>query len=110
MSMVKITEKAAEEIKKILKEENKEGVGIRIFLAGFSCAGAQYGLAIEENPTENDESFEENGVRVYIDKQLGDVFKDAVLDYKVTEYGEGFIIENANIPESACGSSCSGCG
>jgi len=109
--MVTITPTAAKELKKVIKEEGKANAGVRVYLAGFSCSGAQYGLALEEGKGENDSVFESGGVKIFIDKAMEDIFKEAVIDYQNSEFGEGFVIQNVNLPnQGGCGGSCSGCG
>jgi iron-sulfur cluster assembly accessory protein len=106
--MVTITDRAAAEIKNILKKENKPGYGIRIFIAGASCSGPQYGMMLEEKPGEGDKIIESNGVKIIIDKKLELYLDGSEIDYVETPYGSGFSITNSNVGAS-CGSGCSSC-
>jgi iron-sulfur cluster insertion protein len=104
--VVTITERAAIEIKNILKQENKQGYGLRIFIAGAGCNGPQYGLALDEKPGERDRVFESNGVKIFFDERLVGYLEDSELDYVETPYGKGFIVHN---PNASCNSECSSC-
>lgn len=103
--MVTITDKAAEEFKNILKQENKEGHGIRIIMAGFGCHGPSYGLAFDKEPREGDEVLKLNGVKIFLDKNVNEALDGSTIDYITTAQGSGFTINN---PNAATG--CSSCG
>lgn len=105
--MVSVTKKAAQELKNVLKQENKENCAVRIFVAGFGCSGPQYGITLAEEPEKGDEVSESNGVKVFLDKDMGSFLKNAELDYIETEHGAGFVINNAS---AANGGGCNTCG
>jgi iron-sulfur cluster assembly accessory protein len=106
--MVKVTKKAAEEIKNILEKENKLGYGLRIFIAGASCGGPHYGLALEEKPGEGDKVIESNDVKIFLDEKTAYYLEDVELDYIETPEGSWFSLSNPNV-DSACGSGCNSC-
>ena len=66
--MLKISDIAAEKAKEILKAEGKEGWGLRVFIHGSGCCGPSYGMDLDENPAEGDETVEKNGLKVFVDK------------------------------------------
>jgi len=102
-----ISSKAAEKAKLILKNEGKEGWGLRIFSAeGYFSPS--FGLDIDENPQEGDEVLEKDGLKVFMDKQTFDLLSEIELDYYEDEEQEGFILKG---PMPSCGPSCGGsCG
>ncbi|GAB5046589.1 HesB/IscA family protein [Thermodesulfovibrio sp. TK110] len=105
--MFSISEKAAEKAKAILKQEGKEGWGLRIFSAEGYCSPS-FGLDIDENPQEGDEVVEKDGLRVFMDKQTFDLLSELELDYYEDEEQEGFILKG---PMPSCGPGCGGsCG
>lgn len=106
--MVSVTEKAAAELRNILEKEKKQGCGLRIFMAGFSCHGPQYGLTLEENPESEDRVLESKGVKVFLDKNMDSLLSNAEIDYIKTEQGSGFVINNPNAHAGSCGP-CGGC-
>ena len=110
--MVKITQLAAQKIKEVLKEQNKENALLRLYLVGTGCSGPSFGMALEEIKTEDDIIDEEYGVSVVIDIKLSNYLEGATVDYVETNLGGGFEIRRAN-PDSggACGDGCcGGCG
>jgi len=106
--MVTVTEKAAEEIGKVLKTEDKEGHGIKIFIAGMGCSGPSYNMALAEEPEEGEKTIEANGVKLFVDEQVEAALEGQQIDYIESEYGSGFTIYNPDQP-AACGSGCSSC-
>jgi iron-sulfur cluster assembly accessory protein len=103
---------AAEKLQTLLAEKKLDGYGLRVFVSGSGCSGAQYGLAFENKTEEGDFVFESNGVRVFLDNVSAPFLNGASVDYVKGAMGEGFRVENPNAAESGCSCSggCSGCG
>lgn len=101
-----ITSKAAEKLREVLKENNKEGSGLRVEIVPGGCSGFQYGLELDDNTTDLDLIFEEKGVKIIVNKENMQFLKGAKLDYVDSLQGAGFKISNPNVKS---GSSC-GCG
>ncbi len=60
-------------------------------------------MALDE-PQENDEHFEKDGIKFVIDKELLEDVKPVKVDYLDTEKGSGFYISSG----MACGAGCCG--
>lgn len=101
-----VTSKAAEKLKEVLKENSKEGSGLRVEIVPGGCSGFQYGLELDNNTTDLDLVVEEKGVKIIITKENMNFLKGAKLDYVDSLQGGGFKISNPNIKS---GSGC-GCG
>jgi len=115
--MVTLTERAAGEVTGLLEQQGKEDHGLRIWVAGGGCSGFEYGMALDNEPAEDDLSFESNGVRVLVDPQSHPFLDGAEIDFVETVMGGGFRVNNPNAPAGCCGSDsdgcssgCSGCG
>ena len=106
--MFTITDKAAKMAKTFLMEEGKEGWGLRVFQSGESCCGPAFGLDIQENPAEGDEVLDNNGLRVFVDKDCGESLAEMQLDYIEDGERAGFILSGGQAP--SCGSGGSECG
>ena len=63
-----ITNKAAQKLIEVLKENNKEGSGLRVEIVPGGCSGFQYGLELDDNTTDLDLIIEEKGVKIIISK------------------------------------------
>ena len=101
-----VTNKAAEKLIEVLKENNKAGSGLRVELVPGGCSGFQYGLELDDNTTDLDLVLEDKGVKIIVSKENMQFLKGAKLDYVDSLQGGGFKISNPNVKS---GSSC-GCG
>ena len=97
-----ITSKAAEKLIEVLKENNKEGSGLRVEVVPGGCSGFQYGLELDDKTTDLDITIEEKGVKIIISKENLQFLKGARLDYVDSLQGAGFKISNPNV-HSSCG-------
>ncbi len=108
--MINVTEAAAEKITELLTEENRVGAGLRVFVQGGGCSGFQYGLMIDEGEGDpaSDQTFEVNGVRLFVDPISLRYLKGAEVDFVDNSMGGGFTIKNPNAKSTCgCGSSFS---
>ena len=104
--LINVTEAAASKIKDLLAEENKTDSGLRVFVQGGGCSGFQYGLMIEESGGVGDQTFESNGIKLYVDPVSLSYLKGAEVDFVDTITGGGFTIKNPNATSTCgCGSS-----
>ena len=62
----------------------------------------QYGMSLEEEAMEGDETIEANGVKVVVDPRSIGYLDGATIDYVDSLMGGGFKIENPNA-KSSCG-------
>lgn len=105
-TLITVTEPAASKIKDLLAEESKADSGLRVFVQGGGCSGFQYGLMIEENGGVGDQTFESNGIKLYVDPVSLSYLKGAEVDFVDTITGGGFTIKNPNATSTCgCGSS-----
>jgi iron-sulfur cluster insertion protein len=105
--MVTITPVAEQKIKELMKEE-KDAVGLRIYVRGGGCHGYQYGMAFEEKTSDDDTVIEQGGVKVIMDSQSAPLLQGAQVDYVDSLQGSGFSIKNPQAKTTCgCGSSFS---
>ena len=106
-TLINVTESAASKIKDLLAEENKAESGLRVFVQGGGCSGFQYGLMIEESGGGvGDQTFESNGIKLFVDPVSLSYLKGAEVDFVDTITGGGFTIKNPNATSTCgCGSS-----
>lgn len=105
--VLEITPKAAGEIKRI-KVENRvpETFGLRVGIKGGGCSGMSYVLAFDEKPKEGDETFELQGVTVFVDKKSLMYLSGTQLDFTDGLNGSGFVFNNPHAKKTCgCGSS-----
>ncbi len=97
-----VTNKAAQKLKEVLRENNKEGSGLRVELVPGGCSGFQYGLELDDSTTDLDLVIEEKDVKIIISRENLQFLKGAKLDYVDSLQGGGFKISNPNV-KSGCG-------
>ncbi len=107
--MIHVTEKAAEQIRIArAKEGFDESHGLRVSAVGGGCSGLSYKLKFDKEVGEDDRVYEDNGVRIIIDKKSLVVLNGTSLDYSGGLNGSGFLFSNPNATGSCgCGSSFS---
>jgi iron-sulfur cluster assembly protein len=103
MSVVTITESAAQQIKRLLDQEGKLAThALRMKVVGGGCSGLQYQLAFDDQVRENDSEIEASGVRLVVDEKSALYLVGTTLDYVDTLMESGFKIQNPNA-KSTCG-------
>lgn len=103
MSVVTVTESAAQQIKRLLDQEGKLAThALRMKVVGGGCSGLQYQLAFDDQVRENDSEIEASGVRLVVDEKSALYLVGTILDYVDTLMESGFKIQNPNA-KSTCG-------
>ena len=106
--MISISDIAAEKAKQILSMEKKPDWGLRIYVAGNSCCGPSFGMDLSEHPAEGDEIIENNGLKVFIDKNASEKLNGLKLDFIDDGERQGFVITGGQPP--ACSTKHNTCG
>ncbi|HEX9051285.1 MAG TPA: iron-sulfur cluster insertion protein ErpA [Anaeromyxobacter sp.] len=105
---ITLTAKAVEMVKDAIQREGLAGFGIRVGVMGGGCAGFQYSMDFEKEPKDGDLSFEQDGVRLYVDPMSSMYLQGVTVDYVVGLQGAGFKFNNPNARTTCgCGSSFS---
>lgn len=105
--MITLTEKA---VKRIIEFAQEEGVpaSIRLKINGQGCSGFVQDIQFDEIQTENDEVFEQDGVKILVDMLSIQYLDGSTIDYVEGEFSSGFKFNNPNVKNTCgCGSSIS---
>ncbi len=107
--MVTVTEEAKNKINELKAKEGKDGnYGIRVAVQGGGCSGLMYDLEFDASEKENDQIFEDNGVKIYVDKKSLLYLVGTQLDFSDGLNGKGFQFKNPNASRTCgCGESFS---
>jgi iron-sulfur cluster assembly protein len=97
---VTITDRAAEKIRKLLAGV-AAGHGLRVTVVEGGCSGFEYKMELGL-PELEDEVFEKDGARVFIDAQSILHLSGTELDYKDELMQSAFVFNNPNI-KGTCG-------
>jgi iron-sulfur cluster assembly protein len=105
---VKISDKAAEEIRRIIRESEIPGnYVLRLGVRAGGCSGLSYVLAFDEI-RDGDNVFISNGIKVTVDSKSLFYLSGTELDFVDSLMGRGFVFHNPNATRSCgCGQSFS---
>ena len=104
--IIKLSDNAANKIKDIMSEAQKDSIGVRIGVKAGGCAGMSYIMEYAKNLNPNDEVIEDKGVRVFIDAGAVMYLLGTEMDYKKEEFSSSFVFKNPNETERCgCGES-----
>lgn len=107
-SVVLLTDKAIDMVKKALAEEGLSKHGLRIAVQGGGCSGLQYALDFSDSERPGDTIFEVDGLKVFIDMASAQFLKGTEIDYVSGLQGSGFKFNNPNAKRTCgCGHSFS---
>jgi len=111
---ITVTEKAASEVKRIIKEQQESGempdkIYLRLRVVGGGCSGFQHKLDLDVQVNDKlDEVLEMHGVPVVIDKRSLMYLDGVTVDFHDDLNKRGFSISNPNAKSTCgCGSSFS---
>ncbi len=108
--MIELTETAANEILKIIDEQEleRENVRLRVGVKGGGCSGFNYLLDLTESEKDHDERFEHHGITIICDPKSMLYLNGTSIDFKDEMMQRGFVFNNPNASSTCgCGSSFS---
>lgn len=100
--MITVTDSAREQAIHLMKEDGKPNLFIRVGVEGGGCSGLTYQLSFDNEEKDGDKSFEDNGVKIVVDKKSYLYLIGTSLDYSGGLNGKGFVFNNPNA-ERTCG-------
>lgn len=106
--MITVTESAKKQALRLMEDEGKDGFFIRVCVQGGGCSGLMYQLTFDNEERPEDKSFENNGIKVVVDKKSYLYLIGTTLDFSGGLNGKGFIFTNPNAGRTCgCGESFS---
>lgn len=107
-NMITVTESAKNQANLLMSQDGKAGYFIRVGVKGGGCSGLMYELDFDNEMKEGDQSFEDNGVTVVVDKKSYLYLIGTTLDFSGGLNGKGFVFVNPNADRTCgCGESFS---
>lgn len=107
--MIKVNDSAKSKIENLLKQEGKSSDSfVRVGVQGGGCSGLMYNLDFDTELTDSDKVFEDNGVKIVVDKKSMLYLLGTELDFSDGLNGKGFSFINPNASRTCgCGESFS---
>ena len=107
MNTVRLSDRAAQRIAQILKDEPPAAM-LRVAVNGGGCSGFQYDFSFDQSRADDDIVIEKLGATVLVDPVSLDFLKGAEIDFVDEMIGASFKIKNPNATSSCgCGTSFS---
>ncbi len=108
--MIKVNDNARDQVLKLMNADghNPEEYFVRVGVKGGGCSGLMYHLDIDHEMSDDDKLFEDNGVRVVVDKKSILYLAGTELQHSGGLNGKGFQFVNPNANRTCgCGESFS---
>ena len=99
---VTLTAAAAERVREIMTNAEKDYVGLRVGVKNGGCAGQEYTFAYAEQIEPLDEVVEDKGVTILIEPKAVLFLIGSEIDYETTKLASKFVFRNPNETD-ACG-------
>ena len=105
---IEITDRAVDEIKRLMDEEGVDAGGLRVGIKGGGCSGLSYNLGFDPEARRGDKVFERDDVRLFCDLKSYIYLNNTVLDFDSGLMGKGFQFLNPSAKNTCgCGESFS---
>jgi iron-sulfur cluster assembly protein len=102
---ITLTQKAAAHVNRNLQKRGK-GCGLRLGVRTTGCSGLAYELEYVDNVAPEDQMFESNGVKIFVDPKSLAYLDGTELDFVREGLNDGFKFQNPNMQdECGCGES-----
>ena len=107
--MITVSEAAKEHALKLMQEEHRpSGTFIRVGVDGGGCSGLMYNLIFDDQMKDGDQTFEDKGIKIVVDRKSFLYLVGTELDYTGGLNGKGFVFNNPNASRTCgCGESFS---
>ena len=109
-NMIQVSESASKKIVDMMKDDGFDASQdyVRVGVKSGGCSGLSYDLTFDKQIGENDKVFEDNGVKIIIDKKSFLYLVGTTLEYSGGLNGTGFVFNNPNAQRTCgCGESFS---
>ena len=106
--MIKVTEEAKNKIASLMQEEGSsiEESFVRVGVTSGGCSGLSYNLEFDKEQKPEDKLYEDNGVKILVDKKSFLYLVGMTLEYSGGLNGKGFVFNNPNASRTCgCGES-----
>ena len=108
--MIKVSESAKTKVSVLMQEEGFDPAHdfVRVGVKSGGCSGLSYDLNFDKKQLDEDRLFEDNNVRIVVDKKSLLYLAGTTLEYSGGLNGKGFVFNNPNANRTCgCGESFS---
>lgn len=113
--LVSISGEAVQAVQRIIDEKNLTGHALRIYVAGSSCCGVQFGMALDDKIMETDTAIDTGEIKIIIDNQSIEYARGVSIEFvNDPQQGQGFVVNaphgHSDGDSCGCGDNGGGCG
>ena len=108
--MIKVSDYASKKFVDMMKDDGFDVSQdyVRVGVKSGGCSGLSYDLTFDKNIGENDKVFEDNNVKIAVEKKSFLYLAGTVLEFSGGLNGKGFVFNNPNAQRTCgCGESFS---
>lgn len=108
--MIKVSDTAKNKVVTLMAEEGYDAAKdfVRVGVKSGGCSGLSYDLKFDSEQQEGDKLFEDNSIKIVVDKKSFLYLIGTTLDYSGGLNGTGFVFNNPNAQRTCgCGESFS---
>ncbi|MGA9213544.1 HesB/IscA family protein [Kaistella sp.] len=108
--MIKVSDLAKEKAIQLMTEDGFKPFEdyIRVGVKSGGCSGLEYVLKFDNVKTDSDQVFEDNGIKIIVDKKSVLYLAGTILEFSAGLNGKGFVFNNPNANRTCgCGESFS---
>ena len=108
--MIKVSDTAKSKVMALMSEEGFDAASdyVRVGVKSGGCSGLSYELKFDHSISDTDKVFEDNAIRIIVDKKSFLYLVGTVLEYSGGLNGKGFVFNNPNAQRTCgCGESFS---
>jgi iron-sulfur cluster assembly protein len=108
--MIKVSKSARKKVSQLMEEDGFSPVQdfVRVGVKSGGCSGLSYDLTFDKSKAEEDRLFEDNKVKILVDKKSLLYLLGTTLEYSGGLNGKGFVFNNPNAQRTCgCGESFS---
>ncbi len=109
-NMIKVSESASKKIVDMMKDDGFDASQdyVRVGVKSGGCSGLSYDLTFDKQIGENDKVFEDNNVKIAVEKKSFLYLAGTIFEFSGGLNGKGFVFNNPNAQRTCgCGESFS---
>jgi len=108
--MIKVSDSAKRKVVELMQDDGFDANNdfVRVGVKSGGCSGLSYELDFDNKTTEDDKLFEDNNIKIVVDKKSFLYLIGTTLEYSGGLNGKGFVFNNPNANRTCgCGESFS---
>ncbi len=108
--MIQVSESASKKIVDMMKDDGFDAAHdyVRVGVKSGGCSGLSYDLTFDKQIGENDKVFEDNNIKIAVEKKSFLYLAGTILEFSGGLNGKGFVFNNPNASRTCgCGESFS---